>query len=186
MNGGSLSGGPVRSSEVSPLAGVTVLQIIPTLEAGGAERTTVDVAAALAEAGARPLVATEGGRLVGELQSRGGEWVPFPARTKNPLSMLLNVRRLARIAHDEKVAIIHARSRAPAWVGLGAARTLDSRTSSSNGFSMKSTAPAFIASTAIGTSACPVMTMTGGMSPRSFSRRRSAIPSISGSVVPAR
>ena len=31
-----------------PLAGRTVLQIIPELDAGGAERTAVDVAAALA------------------------------------------------------------------------------------------------------------------------------------------
>ena len=113
-----------RRSDQS-LAGVTVLQIIPELETGGAERTAVDIAAGLAEAGARALVASEGGRLVGELQSRGGEWIPFPARTKNPFAMARNVRRLARIAHDEKVALIHARSRAPAWVGLGAARTLD-------------------------------------------------------------
>ena len=32
----------------------------------------------------------------------------------------MNVRRLARICHDENVEIVHARSRAPAWVGLGA------------------------------------------------------------------
>jgi glycosyltransferase involved in cell wall biosynthesis len=108
-----------------PLAGTTVLQIIPELETGGAERTAVDVAAGLVEAGGRALVACEGGRLVGELQSRGGEWIPFPARTKNPFAMALNVRRLARIAQDEKVALIHARSRAPAWVALGAARTLE-------------------------------------------------------------
>ena len=124
MTGGSPSGGPVRSSEASPLAGVTVLQIIPALEAGGAERTTVDVAAALAEAGARPLVATEGGRLVGELQAKGGIWVPFPANTKNPLAMALNVERLARLCRREGVQILHARSRAPAWVALGAARRL--------------------------------------------------------------
>ncbi|MBD8908755.1 glycosyltransferase family 4 protein [Methylorubrum zatmanii] len=124
MTGGSPSGGPVRSSETSPLAGVTVLQIIPALEAGGAERTTVDVAAALAEAGARPLVATEGGRLVGELQAKGGIWVPFPANTKNPLAMALNVERLARLCRREGVQILHARSRAPAWVALGAARRL--------------------------------------------------------------
>src|SRR5207244_5307042 len=71
-----------RGAAVS-LAGVTVLQIIPTLEAGGAERTTIDIAAALAEVGARALVATQGGRLVGELQARGGLWVPFPAASKN-------------------------------------------------------------------------------------------------------
>jgi glycosyltransferase involved in cell wall biosynthesis len=50
--------------------------------------------------------------------------VPFPAATKNPFSMLLNVRRLARICHNENVALVHARSRAPAWVALGAARSL--------------------------------------------------------------
>jgi glycosyltransferase involved in cell wall biosynthesis len=112
------------SSLSHPLAGRTILQIIPELEAGGAERTAVDVAAGLAHAGARALVATEGGRLVGELQTKGGIWVPFPAATKNPVSMLMNVRRLARICHEEGVSLVHARSRAPAWVGLGAARSL--------------------------------------------------------------
>lgn len=112
------------TSQSHPLAGRTILQIIPELEAGGAERTAVDIAAGLAQVGARALVATEGGRLVGELQAKGGVWVPFPARTKNPFAMLLNVRRLARLCHDERVALVHARSRAPAWVGLGAARAL--------------------------------------------------------------
>ena len=104
------------------LAGRTILQIIPDLEAGGAERTTIDVAAALAEAGARPLVATQGGRLISELQAKGGVWIPFPARTKNPLAMAANVARLARIIREEGVDVVHARSRAPAWVALGATR----------------------------------------------------------------
>jgi glycosyltransferase involved in cell wall biosynthesis len=104
------------------LAGRTVLQIIPRLDAGGAERTTIDIAAALAEAGARPLVACEGGRLVSELQAKGGVWIPFPASTKNPIRMALNVRRLSDIVRRERVDILHARSRAPAWVALGAAR----------------------------------------------------------------
>ncbi len=110
------------NSLLSSLAGRTILQIIPQLEAGGAERTTIDVAAALAEAGARPLVATLGGRLISELQANGGVWAPFPAKTKNPLAMAMNVRQLAQIIRDEKVDLVHARSRAPAWVALGAAR----------------------------------------------------------------
>ena len=101
-----------------------MLQIIPELEAGGAERTTVDVAEGLAAAGARALVATEGGRLVGELQAKGGSWISFPAASKNPFAMALNVGRLARLCRREGVQIIHARSRAPAWVALGAARRL--------------------------------------------------------------
>jgi glycosyltransferase involved in cell wall biosynthesis len=117
-------GAAFPTSTFHPLAGRTILQIIPELEAGGAERTAVDIAAGLAAVGARALVATEGGRLVGELQAKGGVWVPFPAATKNPAAMLVNVRRLARICHDEGAALVHARSRAPAWVGLGAARAL--------------------------------------------------------------
>lgn len=107
----------------SQLAGRTILQIIPTLDAGGAERTTIDIAAALTDAGARALVACEGGRLVSELQARGGIWLPFPAASKNPLQMFFNARRLARIMRDEGVDIVHARSRAPAWVALRACHT---------------------------------------------------------------
>lgn len=110
--------------EKTPLAGATILQIIPALDAGGAERTTVDVAAALTAAGARALVATEGGRLVGELQAKGGIWLPFPAASKNPFGMALHVGRLARLCRREGVDLVHARSRAPAWVALGAARRM--------------------------------------------------------------
>jgi len=104
------------------LAGRTIMQVIPRLDAGGAERTTIDVADALVRVGARALVASEGGRLASELQAIGGVLLPFPAATKNPLAMLLNVRKLARLMIAERVDLVHARSRAPAWVALGACR----------------------------------------------------------------
>ena len=113
---------PFGAAERASLAGRTVLQIIPRLDAGGAERTTIDVAAALVAAGARALVASEGGRLVSELQAVGGLLTPFQAATKNPLAMALNVRRLARLIREEGVDLVHARSRAPAWVALAAMR----------------------------------------------------------------
>jgi len=105
-----------------PIAGKTVLQIIPALDSGGAERTTLEIADALVRAGARALVAAEGGRLVGELQALGGEFHAFGAATKNPLAMAGNVRRLAALIERQGVDIVHARSRAPAWVALGAVR----------------------------------------------------------------
>jgi glycosyltransferase involved in cell wall biosynthesis len=109
-------------STPKPLQGRTILQIIPDLNAGGAERTTVDIAEALANAGARALVATTGGRLVGELQAKGGIWVPFPAATKNPIAMAGNVSKLLQVMREEKVDLVHARSRAPAWVAYAATR----------------------------------------------------------------
>ncbi len=98
------------------------MQIIPDLQSGGAERTTVDIAQALTQVGARCLVASRGGRMVSELQGKGGVWMPFPAATKNPLAMALNSVRLARLLRDEGVDIVHARSRAPAWVAYYATK----------------------------------------------------------------
>ncbi|MFI4994787.1 MAG: glycosyltransferase family 4 protein [Hyphomicrobiales bacterium] len=106
------------------LQGRSILQLIPSLDAGGAERTTLDVAAGLAMVGARALVASAGGRLVAELHANGGEWTRFPANTKNPLQLMANIGRLKRLCRDEGVALIHARSRAPAWSALAAARSL--------------------------------------------------------------
>ena len=118
----SIGGQP--AARHSDLAGRAILQLIPSLDAGGAERTTLDVAAGLAAAGARALVASAGGRLVTELQAKGGEWRRFPAATKNPLRLTTNIGRLKRLCRDEGVALIHARSRAPAWTALAAARAL--------------------------------------------------------------
>lgn len=109
------------------LAGRTILQIVPDLQSGGAERATIDMAEAIAQAGGRCLVASRGGRMVSELQSKGGVWVPFPAATKNPFAMALNSVRLARVIRDEGVDIVHARSRAPAWVAWYATRQAGAR-----------------------------------------------------------
>ncbi|MBR9826806.1 MAG: glycosyltransferase family 4 protein [Alphaproteobacteria bacterium] len=93
---------------------MNILQVIPQLDAGGAERTTLEVAQAIVEAGGRALVASEGGRLEAELQSLGAELVRMPVATKNPIIAWQNVGRLARVIQSERVDIVHARSRAPA------------------------------------------------------------------------
>lgn len=113
---------PTAAAADQSLVGRTVLQIVPDLQSGGAERATIDMAEALALAGGRCLVASRGGRMVSELQSKGGIWIPFPAATKNPFAMALNSVQLARILRDEGVDIVHARSRAPAWVAYYATR----------------------------------------------------------------
>jgi glycosyltransferase involved in cell wall biosynthesis len=100
----------------------TILQIVPGLDAGGAERTVVEVSAAIVRGGGRALVLTEGGRLAADVAAAGGEVVPFAAATKNPLRILANAAAIARLAAAEQVDLIHARSRAPAWSALLAAR----------------------------------------------------------------
>ncbi len=101
-----------------------VLQVIPELAAGGAERTTVEVAEALVAAGHRALVATRGGRMTAEIEALGpaAQVIMAPVHTKNPLTLRANANHLARIIRSENVDIVHARSRAPAWSALWAAR----------------------------------------------------------------
>lgn len=99
-----------------------MLQLVPRLNSGGAERSAVDIAGALVHAGFRALVASEGGRLVPELEALGGEWIAMPLEAKSPYALLANARKMAVLVRTRKIALLHARSRAPAWSALWAAR----------------------------------------------------------------
>ncbi|MGD9814846.1 MAG: glycosyltransferase family 4 protein [Hyphomonadaceae bacterium] len=101
---------------------LTVLQVTPELNAGGVERTTVEMAEAISRAGGLALIASAGGRLEPDLEAAGGELIKLPTHTKNPFVAIANAFRLASIAKKRGVQIIHARSRAPAWSALWAAR----------------------------------------------------------------
>jgi glycosyltransferase involved in cell wall biosynthesis len=101
-----------------------VLQVTPALDAGGVERTTVEMAQALTRNGGRAIVASRGGRLEGELKAAGGELTQLPMDTKNPFEMLANITRLTELGRATHVQIVHARSRAPAWSAMFAARRL--------------------------------------------------------------
>ncbi len=102
-------------------AGFTLLQVTPELETGGAEQTTIDVAHAVVAQGGKALVATKGGRMASRLEADGGRLAQMPAQSKNPLIMLGNAARLIDLIRREKVSLVHARSRAPAFSALWAA-----------------------------------------------------------------
>ncbi|MEQ8404694.1 MAG: glycosyltransferase family 4 protein [Oceanicaulis sp.] len=101
---------------------MNILQVIPELDAGGAERTTIEIAEAVKAAGGRCIVASCGGRLEDELEAAGGALVRLDMKTKNPASIWRNAGRLARLIKAEGVDLVHARSRAPAWSAKWAAR----------------------------------------------------------------
>ncbi|KGM56481.1 glycosyl transferase [Lysobacter arseniciresistens ZS79] len=100
---------------------LTVVQLLPALESGGVERSTLEIAQALVEAGHRALVVSAGGRLVPRLQASGAEHVRLDIGRKS-LSTLRQVRPLRALLRDEHADIVHVRSRLPAWVGVLALR----------------------------------------------------------------
>lgn len=102
----------------------TILQVIPELDAGGAELTTLEVAEAITAAGGRALIATRGGRWVERARALGADVHLRDVETKNPLKLAANARWLRQVSTQFSVGLIHARSRAPAWSAEWAARRL--------------------------------------------------------------
>ncbi len=99
-----------------------ILQVIPQLETGGAELSTWEMVDALSRSGARALVVSEGGRMAAQVEKFGGENIILPVSSKNPLQINANRRRLEKMIRQESIALVHARSRAPAWSCLFAAK----------------------------------------------------------------
>lgn len=99
-----------------------VLQVLPSLGGGGVERGTVEMTAALTEAGWTALVVSSGGPMVRDIERAGGKHIQLPVHSKNPFVMRKNIGRLAKVISEHGVDLIHARSRAPAWSALAAAR----------------------------------------------------------------
>ena len=101
-----------------------ILQIIPSIDGGGAEATTLEMTKALTAVGGRSVVVSEGGKLSEAIIAAGGEIINAPVASKNPYVIYKNINRLARIAEEQNIDILHARSRAPAWSSLWAAQKI--------------------------------------------------------------
>jgi len=82
----------------------------------------VDIAAAIAARGWTALVASGGGPMVREVLRVGATHITVPLNTRNPLLYRRNGNLLVNLVRDHGVDLIHARSRAPAWSSVRAAR----------------------------------------------------------------
>jgi glycosyltransferase involved in cell wall biosynthesis len=102
--------------------GPVVLQVVPSLVTGGAERGTIEIAAAIVADGGTAIVASEGGTMENDLRRAGALHLKLPAASKNPIVMYRNIARLEQIIAAYKVDIVHVRSRAPAWSARTAAQ----------------------------------------------------------------
>lgn len=96
---------------------LTAMQLLPALESGGVERSTLEIAEALVRAGHRAIVVSAGGRMVPRLLQLGAEHIELPIGRKSP-STLLHAFKLRRLMTELRVDVLHLRSRLPAWVGL--------------------------------------------------------------------
>jgi glycosyltransferase involved in cell wall biosynthesis len=116
----------LMSSMVIPTRLLTVVQLIPALHSGGAERSALEIARALVQAGHRSVVISAGGRLARQLQAEGSEHVTLDLGRKS-LRTLAQLGALRRVLRELKPDIVHARSRLPAWLGWWALKGMSPR-----------------------------------------------------------
>jgi glycosyltransferase involved in cell wall biosynthesis len=108
----------------APMRRLTVIQLLPALESGGVERSTIEISQALADAGHRAIVVSAGGRLLPALLKTGAEHVALDIGRKS-LSTLRHMRTLRKLFVGSRADIVHARSRLPAWLGWKAVQGID-------------------------------------------------------------
>ena len=111
-----------RTNSTANSKKVTVLQLLPSLQSGGVERGTIEMALAMKEQGMIPLVASSGGSLVRQLELAGITHITLPLNRKTPWNIYTNIRHIERIIREYNVDIVHVRSRAPAWSAYYAVR----------------------------------------------------------------
>lgn len=113
-----LEGKMVAKKQIKPV----VLQVLPEMNHGGVEMGTVEIASGLQDAGIKNFVASAGGRMTYDLKKLKVKHFELPLKTKNPIKLWANARKLEKIIKDNGINIVHARSRAPAWSAYWAAK----------------------------------------------------------------
>ena len=101
-----------------------IIQIIPNMEIGGAEKTVLEIGSFLKNTSYKPVVLTSGGRMVEILRKKGIKVLIHKIDQKNPYIIYKNIKKFIKIFNENKISLVHARSRAPAWSSYYAAKAL--------------------------------------------------------------
>lgn len=110
------------ASAAAPTA-LTIMQVLPQLKVGGVERGTIEFAHYLKQHGHRPLVVSAGGPLVADLARHDITHISLEVGKKS-LTTLRAVKRLRQLMVEQRVDVVHARSRLPAWLCQRALRRM--------------------------------------------------------------
>ena len=98
-----------------------VVQILPKMNVGGVERGVLDLAKHFKDSDIQTIVVSGGGLLVEALETQGAQHHHLAVYKKSPFSLFL-ISHLKKFILKEKIDIVHARSRVPAWISFFASR----------------------------------------------------------------
>lgn len=125
----SMSNSELTEAATWPHGHPRVLQVIPSLERGGgrAERSAIDVAAALSSSDLETFIASSGGDMLRDLGRARVKHLTLPLAARNRFTLWRNGKRLIRAINELSIDIVHSSGRGPAWSAYYAARRTDAR-----------------------------------------------------------
>ena len=98
------------------MSSFNLVQIVPSLDSGGVERGTVDVANFLAEKKIKNFIITSGGKMIKELDDNFVHVHQLPVSSKNFFSYPSIARKINKFIQANNINLVHVRSRGPAWM----------------------------------------------------------------------
>ncbi len=101
---------------------MNILQLVPKLNIGGVEKSTIEASRFLVLNGHKSIVVSGGGRMERDLAAIGVRHYTLPVGKKSPITMIYSYFKLKGIIKKENIDIVHGRSRIPALIGYFAAR----------------------------------------------------------------
>ena len=98
------------------MSSFNLVQIVPSLDSGGVERGTVDVANFLAEKKIHNFIITSGGKMIKELNKNFTHIHQLPVDSKNFFYYPFIAKKINQFIKANNINIAHVRSRGPAWM----------------------------------------------------------------------
>ena len=98
------------------MSSFNLVQIVPTLDSGGVERGTVDVANFLAEKKIHNFIITSCGKMIEDLDKNFTHVHHLPVSSKNFFFYPLIASNINKFIKANNINLVHVRSRAPAWI----------------------------------------------------------------------
>lgn len=93
-----------------------LLQILPSLNSGGVEQGTIDVANRIAQENNNNTIISNGGIMLKFLDQQYVKHYTLPVHSKNFLKIPFTASKINKILIKQNINILHIRSRAPAWL----------------------------------------------------------------------
>ena len=93
-----------------------LMQILPSLQSGGVEQGTIDVANFLSSLEIKNHITSNGGQMLAYLNKKYIEHNSLPVHSKNFFKAPFTAKKINHIVEKKNIDILHFRSRAPAWL----------------------------------------------------------------------